>query len=341
MTQQTHIEVMGAPGSPYTRKMLAVLRYRRIQHITHWGGGRYTEERPAPKVILLPTLYFPGALSTPVTDTTPIIARLETEHSGRSVHPSNPVAQLLNALLEDYGDEWMTKCMFHYRWAFDADARHAGPQLVFWRAPSLGEDEANQLSDYFTKRQIERLSFVGSNDTTRPIIEKSYTDFLGLLNDRIADSGYLLGQRPASCDFAVYGQLTQLGVVEPTSAEIVETNFPRVRAWIDRLEDLSGFEPQEDQWLDLEDLGNVLGDLLAEIGATYVPVILANAAALQRGEKQFACEVRGTPWTQNSFPYQGKCLKWLREEYASLSEGDRKAFDAIIADTGCEALFAS
>ncbi|NBQ07027.1 MAG: glutathione S-transferase, partial [Betaproteobacteria bacterium] len=32
------LELLGVPGSPYTRKMLALLRYRRIPHRMIWGS---------------------------------------------------------------------------------------------------------------------------------------------------------------------------------------------------------------------------------------------------------------------------------------------------------------
>ncbi|HBP14871.1 MAG TPA: glutathione S-transferase, partial [Gammaproteobacteria bacterium] len=51
-----------------------------------------------------------------VVDSTPIIRRLESEIPGRSVIPEDPVIRFLDYLLEDYGDEWLTKAMFHYRW---------------------------------------------------------------------------------------------------------------------------------------------------------------------------------------------------------------------------------
>ena len=59
----------GAPGSPYTRKMLALLRYRRIAYrlvLSNTG----VPGLPAAKPPLLPTFYLPdesGALQ-PVTD---------------------------------------------------------------------------------------------------------------------------------------------------------------------------------------------------------------------------------------------------------------------------------
>ena len=54
------VEIYGAPGSPYTRKMLAVLRFRRVPYVLGWDGHRVsgTETRPAPKVPIIPIMYF-------------------------------------------------------------------------------------------------------------------------------------------------------------------------------------------------------------------------------------------------------------------------------------------
>ena len=51
-------------------------------------------------------------------------------------------------------------------------------------------------------------------------------------------------------------------------------------------------------------------------------------------------EIDGRPWGQKPFPYQRKCLGWLRESYAKLAPTDRNIADGVLADTGCEALFA-
>ena len=52
------------------------------------------------------------------------------------------------------------------------------------------------------------------------------------------------------------------------------------------------------------------------------------------------CEIEGAPWVQKPFPYQGKCLRALREARAALAPGDRSAVDALLDGTGCEKLFA-
>ena len=74
------LTLMGVPGSPYTRKMLAVLRYRQIPYrlilASNVTGGE-VEGLPAPKVSLLPTFFLRGADGAleAVTDSTPLIRR--------------------------------------------------------------------------------------------------------------------------------------------------------------------------------------------------------------------------------------------------------------------------
>ena len=51
------LPVRGSPGSPYTRKMLALLRYRRIPY-RYLQGAQEAEGLPAPKVGLIPIFYF-------------------------------------------------------------------------------------------------------------------------------------------------------------------------------------------------------------------------------------------------------------------------------------------
>ena len=134
MTLPNPVKMMGAPGSPYTRKMRAVLRYRRIPYLFIQQNSPDAAKLPAAKVPLLPTFYLPdesGEL-VPVTDSTPLIRRFERAVEGRSVLPPDPAAAFLDELIEDYADEWLTKCMFHYRWWHAADIEKASRVLPMW-----------------------------------------------------------------------------------------------------------------------------------------------------------------------------------------------------------------
>ena len=81
---------------------------------------------------------------------------------------------------------------------------------------------------------------------------------------------------------------------------------------------------------------DVLGPLLSEIGRVYVPALIANAKALQAGEKEMQTTIDGKPWKQPSFPYQGRCLAWIKQEYQQLAADDQAQVDHILAGTGCE-----
>lgn len=330
----------GVPGSPYTRKMLAVLRYRRIPYIVVIPGSERLADLPKPKVELQPTFYLPnpaGAIEA-VTDSTPLIRRFEAAFIGRQVRPPDPVLAFIDSVIEDYADEWLTKAMFHYRWHFEDDIRKAGNILPRWRKLTAGDTEAAERTAKFSRRQIDRLRFVGSNPVTAQVIENSYLRFLAAIESHLKVSPFLMGDRPGAADFAVYGQLSQLAQFDPTPMSLAIAHAPRACAWVGLVDDLSGHEPADDQWTSGRALPETLLALLAEAGRTYVPIMLANARAHQSKSERVETEIEGRPWVQNVFPYQAKCLTWLRQEFMALSSGDQVTATGILAQTGCEAL---
>jgi len=335
------LKIVGAPGSPYSRKLRAVLRYRRIPHVWIVTGAPESRGLPRPRVDLLPQLIVAGEdgkLEARV-DSTPLIRELEANSAERGVLPPDPVLGFLDQLLEDYADEWLTKAMFHYRWAYAPDIARAAAVLPRWFRTNQPEEQSVALGRAFAERQIGRLGVVGSNPTTAPTIEASYRRLLARLDAHLTEHRFVFGNRPAASDFALYGQLTQLAGFDPTPQALALEVAPRVVAWVDLVEDLSGLEPQASDWLPAGELPPTLRALLGEVGRVYAPFLLANADALRRGAARVECEIDGVAWVQQPFPYQGKCLQWLQSAYAALSQDSRRAVDAQLAGTGCEVLF--
>ena len=343
MASPERIDLIGAPPSPYTRKMLALLRYRQIPYRVIWGQPQ--EILPGlgidtPKPVLVPTFLLRddnGNLDA-VTDSTPIIRRLEAMSPERSVVPTDPALAFIDYLLEDFGDEWVTKYMFHYRWYPEADADNGGTMLPLGYRVNLSPEQHEQRKAFFTDRQVGRLHVVGSNDTTAPIIDASYRRFLQAMEAHLTTQPYLLGNRPGAGDFAIFGQLTQLIGFDPTPRAIAHKLSSRAVAWTTLMEDLSGLEPKDSDWNNPDEIPETLRDILKEVGRMYAPALLANAKALQAGEKTWKAEIDGALWTQQTFPYQVKCLNWINEQYQALSADDRGRVERILADTGCEAL---
>ena len=334
-------KTMGAPSSPYTRMMRAVLRYRRIPYVFFQQNSPDAAKLPKAKVPLLPTFYLPNEAGEIVatTDSTPLIRRFERAFEGRSIMPPNPAMRFLDELIEDYADEWLTKCMYHYRWYYEADVEKARRVLPHWGIANVTDEGIAPLQKMFGDRQVGRLAVVGSSDVTAPVIEESYIRFLDAFDAQLQKSRFLFG-RPASSDFAIMGQLTCLALFDPTSMAITAERSPRIYAWVEVMEELSGMEPTEDDWFNPDDMPDTFRGLLAEVGRVYAPFLLANAAAVERKAELVETEIAGRPWVQKPFSYQKKCLGWLRESYAKLDPGARKTVDGFLEDTGCEALFA-
>jgi glutathione S-transferase len=333
--------MMGAPGSPYTRKMRSLLRFRRIPYLFIQQNSAEAAKLPGARVPLLPTFYLPDEKGevAPVTDSTPLIRRFEKAFEGRSVIPPSAALAFLDELLEDYADEWLTKCMFHYRWYHTADATKARRVLPHWAMTDVSDEEIAPVQKMIGDRQIGRLGVVGSNDVTAAVIEESYERFLSAFDAQLQNSRFLFGRRPASSDFAILGQLTCLALFDPTPSQLTAERAPRVYAWTEVMEDLSGMEVDDDDWTSAGALPDSLRGLLGEVGRFHAPFLLANAHALERGAEQVETEIAGRPWVQKPFPYQGKCLAWLRASHAKLEPDARAVVNGLLEGTGCEVLF--
>ena len=62
---------------------------------------------------------------------------------------------------------------------------------------------------------------------------------------------------------------------------------------------------------------------------------------MQAGEKTWECEIDGALWTQQTFPYQAKCLKWTNEHYQALGDADKAKVDKLLEGTGVATMLAS
>ena len=118
---------------------------------------------------LLPTFYLAddaGQLQA-VTDSTPLIRRLERDRPGRSLIPSDPALAFLDELIEDYADEWLTKAMFHYRWSYEADIAKAAAMLPCWRGFCIPDEELAERG---------RVVFVGAGKCAACHTGELFTD---------------------------------------------------------------------------------------------------------------------------------------------------------------------
>ena len=334
------LRIRGVYGSPYSLKMRAVLRYRHIPFKWVPQGSKWDDLPPFP---LIPAIAFPdatGAYTDTMIDSSPLIARLEGMYSERSLVPTDSVVAFIDYLLEDYADEWVTKQMYHYRWYYNDAIDKAGKLLPLDSDQQMPVEMLSRFSSYITERQIGRRALVGSTEENKPAIEESFHRLLDMMQAHLAVAPFLLGDRPGRGDFALFGQMTELLRWDPESVRIGIERAPRMVNWVERVDDLSWWDVNgDDGWSQRDQIPETTRELLPEIGLTYAPFLLANEAAMEVGAETFSCVIDGHPYSQGTFVYQRKCLKWIREEYAKLSANDRRDVDALLAGTGCEILF--
>lgn len=320
--------IIGAEMSPYSVKVRSYFRYKAIPH--QWilrNAASQAEYETHAKMPIIPLVVTPEG--TGIQDSTPIIEQIEKLHPEPSIHPAEPVANFISTLIEEFGDEWGNKWMFHYRWARDVDQRCSAGRIARMRAPKASEEELAALAGQVRARMVERVWFVGSNDLTASQIETGFQDMLGMLEEHLAARPYLFGGRPAFGDFGLWGQLYELWT-DPTAGALIEGNAPHVLDWIHRML-WPRAEGAFETWTALAP--TLMPILTKQVGRQFWTWTLANEKALAEAREEFSVTLGDKVWIQKPQKYHARSLGMLRAKYAAVA--DKRDLDMILAAAGC------
>ena len=66
--------------------------------------------------------------------------------------------------------------------------------------------------------------------------------------------------------------------------------------------------------------------------------MIENHKAIGEDEKEWSVDLAGYPWKQKSFPYQAKCLDWIRDEFRALDNENQEKVLGFLTATNCQSL---
>jgi glutathione S-transferase len=326
----TPYRIFGIELSPYSVKVRSYFRYKRIPHewvVRHMGNMQEFSQHA--KLPLIPLVITPDGAS--LQDSTPILEAMEQRFPDPSITPHDPALAFLSALIEEYGDEWGNKPMFHFRWWYEPDQKSAARRIAQANLPGAPEEAVAKLAASLEQRMLPRLSFVGSSAQTKDQIEASFRRQLALLEPHFAARPFLFGGRPCLADFGLFAQLYECSI-DPTAGAELRERAPRVGAWIERMLNPSA-QGELEAW---SALAPTLEPLLAqEVAGLFLPWSTANAQALAAGEAEFEVALEGRPFRQQTQKYHARSLAALKERYART--GGLRELDDVLERTRCRA----
>jgi hypothetical protein len=317
--------IFGAEVSPYSVKVRSYFRYKQIPH--EWivrGPSSTAEYQKYAKLPIIPLVVSPEGEA--MQDSTPIIETLEQRFPEPSIHPDDPVASFVSALLEEFGDEWGNKWMFHYRWAREADqiSRRSGSAR---RCRGVGRCAATGGGRGSASGWSGACG--SSAATRRPPADR------GWVQGRVApDRGaprrrpYLFGARPRSATSGCGARSTTRGPI-PRRARSCATARRASSRGVERMLDPKAEGPFE-PWAKL---APTLAPLLVEqVGRRFLPWSHANAKAIADGAEEFSVELAGQDLDAEAAEVPRQVAEGAAREVRGRKE---PPLDKALADVGC------
>ena len=322
--------IFGAELSPYSVKVRSYFRYKGIPH--EWivrSANTMAEYKKYARLPIVPLVVTPE--DEGLQDSTPIIETMEARVPEPSVHSDGGTLRFLSELIEEFGDEWGNKWMFHYRWAREADQRSAAGRIAAAYMPDSSEEEQEKMAQDIRDRMTGRGWVIGSNEKTAPLLVDSFKDGIRLLERHLASRSYLFGGRPSLADFGLGAQIYQAWT-DPTAGAILSSGHDAICRWIDRMLDPKA-EGEFETWSSLQP---TLAPFLEQHVRPFLIWSAANAAALASGAEEFTVDLDGRSWTQTvggPQKYHAKSLREIRRKYGEQSSNPE--LRGILETAGC------
>ena len=226
----------GAAHSLYTGKVRSYLIKKGLPYRERYPSDPEFAARILPVVrhMVVPVLETPAG--DILQDSGDIIDYLEARHADPVMDPTTPVQQVISALLDAVGSEYLLPLAMHYRWTY-RDAQEGFLRAEFGRAIVAGDSRdarrtaAGEMMNFFASF----LPNLGVLPETVAVLESTYLDWLDALDDHFQNHPYLLGGRPCRGDFGLMASLFAHLGRDPVPAGLMKDKAPNLFRWTERM----------------------------------------------------------------------------------------------------------
>lgn len=309
------LQVYGSKISYYTGKFETYLRYRAIPYASFPTVAHRRKLIEGVGIVQMPVVRLPDGRW--MTDTTPMIAWLETQQDRPGIYPAEPALNFIALLIEDYGDEWLWRPAMHYRWSYRRDRQHAAEFLYEELIRGVLPVPRFLALNGLTRRQ--RGGFVrgdGVNRKTRKHADRTYLTALDLMQAILVLRPFLLGESPTIADFGMMAPMLRHFGQDPTPAEIMRERAPAVYQWVARMWNA---RPARDDPQLIDRIDAPLEAFLGEICETHLVQLQENARAFGEGRSRYDQTIQGCAYEKVPVSrYRVWCLEALQRQWSDL-----------------------
>lgn len=353
------------PASLYSGKARSYMRKRRIDYVERSVGDPRFGEHVLLHLgrFIMPVLQTPdGAL---IQDTVDIIDHFEqTAPPEPSAYPAGPKQRVVAHLLEMFGGEGLLRPAMHYRWNFDeVNLAFITDEFTASLAPGADAEARAQLFAWASGAMRDVTVEVGVTPNSIPAVERSYDEFLALLDAHLQTTPYLLGGLPTIADYGFMAPLYAHLARDPAPSLMMKQRAVRVWRWVERMNspvsDVGEYVDYPRELFADDAIPATLRELLAYIGQEHTGEMLAQVAFLDewlaeheeiaegdvlpydvsdRFLGRVTFDWRGMPMTIGVHPYRLLMLQRLQDAFAGVSRDAQDELRTIFGESGLEAL---